>query len=682
MLQQLGRYRITGRLGTGGMGVVYLAEDTVLARRVALKTVRLLEGADPNSKQELTERFLREARIVAQMDHPGIVSVYDFGYEGETAYLVLEYVAGSNLSSRLEQTPKLDGAFCARVLLEAASALDYAHKRGVVHRDVKPANLLLTEDARVKVADFGIAKLSGSTTMTATGMLMGTVEYMSPEQIRGETVDGRSDQYSLAVVAYQLVTGKRPFQADSAITLAHMIVYEQPAPASAINAVALSVDRVLARALHKQPASRYATCTEFIRELELAWVGTASPGTGPAAPHVSAASMETLPMEMQPPRATPPAPKADVAGPQQAPPAPQVLPPPLPTAPAASLPAPLPAGAAPKSSMKWIWVAAAAVFVVVGGAGIFALVQFGPSLLRSTLTPANPAVGSSQSAVTPQKAASESGAASIPQQPVQAGTATEQTQPPQAQLPPTQPAQTTPSKMTTRRRATPEEQRAESDEASGASAKASGAQVAPSALEQQAAAGDVRSMVQTGDAFLAGHGGAPDYQKAHQWYTKAAEKGDAGAMARLGDLYLKGLGVPQDYGTARGFYQQAATKDFREAMDRLGEMYDRGLGVPRNYGAARQWYEKAAQRGFPLAFFHLAQLYRSGSGVPQDCDVARDWYEEAANASNNTAMLALGDLYSEGCVGFRDDREKAREWYTKAAQAGNEQAKEKLRALK
>ena len=280
MLEQLGRYRITGRLGAGGMGVVYLAEDTVLGRRVALKTVRLLEGADPNSKQDLTERFLREARIVAQMDHPGIVAVFDFGHEGETAYLVLEFVAGSNLANRMEQPPKLDRATGARVLLDAASALDYAHKRGVVHRDVKPANLLLTEDGRVKVADFGIAKLSGSTTMTATGMLMGTVEYMSPEQIRGETVDGRSDQYSLAVVAYQLVTGKRPFQADSTITLAHMIVYEQPTPASAANQsapVTLNVDRVLARALHKQPAARYATCSDFVRDLELAWVGTASP---------------------------------------------------------------------------------------------------------------------------------------------------------------------------------------------------------------------------------------------------------------------------------------------------------------------------------------------------------------------------------------------------------------------
>src|SRR5580704_6887081 len=120
MLEQLGRYRITGRLGAGGMGVVYLAEDTVLGRRVALKTVRLLEGADPNSKQDLTERFLREARIVAQMEHPGIVAVFDFGHEGETAYLVLEYVAGSNLANRMEQPPKLDRATGARVLLDAA----------------------------------------------------------------------------------------------------------------------------------------------------------------------------------------------------------------------------------------------------------------------------------------------------------------------------------------------------------------------------------------------------------------------------------------------------------------------------------------------------------------------------------------------------------------------------------
>ena len=656
MLQQLGRYRITGKLGAGGMGVVYLAEDTVLGRRVALKTVRLLEGADPNSLHDLAERFLREARIVAQMDHPGIVSVYDFGYEGETAYLVLEYVAGSNLSNRLEQPPRLDRAACARVLREAASALDYAHKRGVVHRDVKPANLLMTDDGRVKVADFGIAKLSGSTTMTATGMLMGTVEYMSPEQIRGETVDGRSDQYSLAVVAYQLVTGKRPFQADSTITLAHMIVYEQPTPASAarqVPPVTLNVDRVLARALDKRPTARYATCSEFVQDLEIAWVGVAPPVANTGASIASAASIETAPLEMPPPpRATPPSPTPSV--PAQAP-----------------VPPPLPGTATPARSMKWIWVAAA-VFLVVAGAGVVALVKLGPTLLKSLAPASNQPIASSQSAVNPPQTAPQTSPAATPPQPAQTGTASPATLPPR----------TRPSSLPVRRRASPEEQKAEGDEASSGSAKISGEQLPASALEKRASAGDVRTMVQTGDAFAIGRGGTQDYTKARQWYEKAAAKGDSGAMTRIGDLYLRGYGVSRDYVIARSWYEQAAAKDFREAMDRLGELYYHGLGVTKDFGAARQWYEKSAQRGFPLSFTHLARLYRYGNGVAQDCDVARNWYEEAAAADNNNAMLMLGELYSEGCVGFRDDREKAREWYTKAAQAGNEAAKEKLRTLK
>lgn len=665
MLEQLGRYKITGRLGAGGMGVVYLAEDTVLGRRVALKTVRLLEGADPNSKHDLTERFLREARIVAQMEHPGIVGVYDFGHEGETAYLVLEFVAGSNLANRMEQPPKLDRASCARVLLEAASALDYAHRRGVVHRDVKPANLLLTEDGRVKVADFGIAKLSGSTTMTATGMLMGTVEYMSPEQIRGETVDGRSDQYSLAVLAYQLVTGKRPFQADSTITLAHMIVYEQPTPASAANQsapVTLNVDRVLARALHKQPSARYATCSDFAHELELAWLGTASPIVSPNAPTISAASIETAPMEMPAARAVPPGPTATISQPVPPPAqAPTSPPPPLPAA-AAPVAAPVPASG---GSKKWIWVAVG-VFLVVAVVAVVGAIKFAPLILRSVV-PATESAASSQPADTSQKTALQTvPAVTRPQ------TAPAQTAPPK----------TPPSSLPVQRKATAEEQRAERDEAGTASAKATGMQVPVPALEKKAAAGDIRTMVLTGDALAAGHGGTQDYAKARQWYEKAAAKGDAGAMTRIGDLHLKGLGVPRDYVLARSWYEQAAAKDFREAMDRLGELYYQGMGVPKDYAAARQWYEKAAQRGFPLAFLHLARLYRYGNGVAQDCDVARNWYEEAAEVKNNSAMLMLGDLYSEGCVGFHDDREKAREWYTKAADAGNDAAREKLHTLK
>jgi len=663
MLEQLGRYRITGKLGAGGMGVVYLAEDTVLGRRVALKTVRLLEGADPNSKHDLTERFLREARIVAQMEHPGIVAVFDFGHEGETAYLVLEYVAGSNLANRMEQPPKLDRASGARMLREAASALDYAHKRGVVHRDVKPANLLLTEDGRVKVADFGIAKLSGSTTMTATGMLMGTVEYMSPEQIRGETVDGRSDQYSLAVVAYQLVTGKRPFQADSTITLAHMIVYEQPTPASAANQippVTLNVDRVLARALDKRPTARYATCSDFIQELELAWIGVAPPVANTGAPTLTSSSVETAPMEMPPPaRGTPPNPAPSVA-PNPAPSVPALaqVPPPL----------PVPVPSAPVRSTKWIWVAAAVFLVVVGVGGAVAI-KFGPSLLKSMLPASNENVASNQPAVNPPQTTPQTSPPVTAPQPTQSGAASPQ---------PLAPA-TPPSSLPVRRSASPAEQKAERDEASG---KSAGSQLPASALEKKAAAGDVRTMVQTGDAFAAGRGGDPDYAKARQWYEKAAAKGDAGAMARIGDLHLKGLGMPRDYVLARSWYEQAAAKDFREAMDRLGELYYQGMGVPKDYGAAKQWYEKAAQRGFPLAFLHLARLYRYGQGVSQDCDVARNWYEEAADQNNNTAMLMLGDLYSEGCVGFHDDREKAREWYTKAAQAGNELANDKLQKLK
>ena len=605
MLQQLGRYRITGQLGAGGMGVVYLAEDTVLGRRVALKTVRLLEGSGPTSHNELAERFLREARIVAQMDHPGIVSVYDFGYEGETAYLVLEYVAGTNLSQRLDQGPKLERTEAARVLREAASALDYAHGRGVVHRDVKPANLLLTGDGRVKVADFGIAKLSGSTTMTATGMLMGTVEYMSPEQIRGENVDGRSDQFALGVVAYQLITGKRPFQADSAISLAHMIVYEQPAPPSGANQGGMTlppVDAVLARALDKKPAARYPTCAEFVRELEQCWVGGAAPVPHVAA-NVSPATVETAPMNVTPARPATPLPVASAPQPAPAPP-------------------PLPAPAAPARVSKWIW--ALVVFVVLGGTGTFFLVKQGLKVLRDVTPESTPSEASSKPPVIPPKTPPQS----VPQETPKEPSKTE--------------AVATPPPAPVHKDVSAPAQKAERDDTIDSAA---GERMTLPALQKRAAEGDVRAMLHLGNALENGRGGPRDYVAARRWYEKAAAKGQRAAMDRLGEMYYDGLGVPKDYAAAKEWYEKAAQRNFPPAYLHLGRLYRNGDGVSQDCTVARTWYEEAAAANNNTAMMMLGELYDEGChGFRHDKDLARQWYSKAAEAGNEQAKEKLHAL--------------------------------------
>jgi serine/threonine-protein kinase len=651
------------------MGVVYLAEDTVLGRPVALKTLRLLEGVEPNAQQSFAERFLQEARIIAQMDHPGIVSVYDFGYEGETAFLVLEYVSGTNLAQRLEQGARLDPATGSRILNEAAAALDYAHSRGVVHRDVKPANLLLREDGRVKVADFGIAKLSGAKTMTATGMMLGTVEYMSPEQIRGEGIDGRTDQFSLAVVAYQVITGTRPFLSNSAISLAHKIVYDQPAPASAaMEGVSPNVDRVLAQALDKHPAVRFASCGEFTRQLELAWSGA------PVTAAVTEIKTQIKTREAAAPVFTAPAsPTVPVAAPAQGP-------------------------------AKKLLIGLAALLVVAVG-GIFALLDRSPKPTETTAT--SPPVASIPPTAAPEAAPVKKPSPTRTEVPVREAPTP---RPEPRTAPRTEPVREEPAQA--------EDPAAEVDDSGDESAGGSNLPVPLPLLQSRAQQGIPRAMFNLGGAYANGRGVPRDYATAREWYEKAAAKNHRGAMVALGDLYFKGLGVskdyvqarewyqkaalrgyreatvrvgdmylkgegvPVDYGLARHWYQDGAEKGSRSAMDRLGDLNYKGLGVPQNYALAKDWYEKSARLGFPPAYQHLARLYRQGDGVARDCNVARDWYAKAADKNNNTAMFMLGQLYAQGCPGFPANKALAKEWYTKAADAGSEQAQAALRRSK
>jgi serine/threonine-protein kinase len=252
------------------MGVVYLAEDPVLNRQVALKTVDLAID-DPAQRNFLRDRLLRDARAAAALSHPNVVGVYDVLIEEETAYLVLEYVAGETLAQRLAAGPAPDPALISRVLGGMAAALDYAHARGVVHRDVKPANVMLDAHGTVKLMDFGIARLSDGATVTAAGTVMGTVQYMAPEQIKGEAVDGRADQFSLAAVAYEMLTGSTLFGHESFATLAYKIVNEMPQPIR-IRRPELpeGVDQVLMRALRKNPSERFDNCTKFAEAIAAA----------------------------------------------------------------------------------------------------------------------------------------------------------------------------------------------------------------------------------------------------------------------------------------------------------------------------------------------------------------------------------------------------------------------------
>ncbi len=269
-MESLGRYELRGELGRGGMGVVYRAYDPTLDREVAIKSVRL-EGVTEAERASLEERLSREARSAAQLRHPNIVQVYDFFRIEDRAYIVMEFVRGAMLEAMILAGVQQNVPMIVQVLRQAASALDAAHAEGIVHRDIKPGNMLLDEMGNIKITDFGIARrmAAGATeTQAGFGTTVGTLGYMAPEQIRGEPVDGRADQFSLGVVAYQLFTGQMPFQADSWIALSYKIINEMPTPASTFNPLVSPVmQAALERATAKHPAARFPQCVDFVDAL-------------------------------------------------------------------------------------------------------------------------------------------------------------------------------------------------------------------------------------------------------------------------------------------------------------------------------------------------------------------------------------------------------------------------------
>jgi serine/threonine protein kinase len=224
------RYEVVEKLGAGAFGEVYRAKDTVLGRDVAIKRIRLEAFAEGQQLEEVKKRFINEARVAAQLRHPNIVTTHDIVDSAKSSFIVMELVEGRTLQSLLESKRRLSIAETVDVLAQAAEALDYAHGQKVVHRDVKPANLMIEPNGHVKVMDFGIAKAESSGHITATGTVLGTPFYMSPEQAKGQPVDGRSDLFSLASIAYECLSGERPFQAEQITAILLKIVNEDPPP--------------------------------------------------------------------------------------------------------------------------------------------------------------------------------------------------------------------------------------------------------------------------------------------------------------------------------------------------------------------------------------------------------------------------------------------------------------------
>jgi serine/threonine-protein kinase len=297
------RYQVVAHLGTGGMAEVYCAQDLQLGRKVALKVLHERFAAD----DEFVERFRREASAAAGLQHQHVVSVYDRGEWEGTSYIAMEYVRGRTLKELVQEEGPLESQRAVDLAVQILRAARFAHRRGVIHRDFKPQNVIVDDEGRAKVTDFGIAR-AGASDMTQTGSIMGTAQYLSPEQAQGHAVTARSDLYSIGIVLYELLTGRVPFEAEAAVTIALKQVSEAPVPPSQINpAVTPELEAVVLRALEKDPANRFADADEFIAALDAA--GSRIPSAAAiAAAEAAAAAAAALPAAAMAGGAPPPLP--------------------------------------------------------------------------------------------------------------------------------------------------------------------------------------------------------------------------------------------------------------------------------------------------------------------------------------------------------------------------------------
>jgi predicted Ser/Thr protein kinase len=263
--QKIGRYEVVGELGRGAMGVVYKATDPNIGRMVALKTMRLdVHGVD---EEEILRRFKHEAKLAGVMNHSNIVTIYDAGEDGGVFYIAMEYMEGVTLQSILHDERVVTAERILEISRQLCVGLDYAHERGVIHRDIKPANIMIHGKGGVKIMDFGIAKSGGG--MTSAGQVLGTPAYMSPEQVRGKTLDGRSDLFSYGVCLYEMITGEKPFTGQNVTTIIYKIMTEAPIPPRELDVtIHPGISAVITKALEKNPDHRHQSGAELLKELE------------------------------------------------------------------------------------------------------------------------------------------------------------------------------------------------------------------------------------------------------------------------------------------------------------------------------------------------------------------------------------------------------------------------------
>jgi eukaryotic-like serine/threonine-protein kinase len=266
MISQLGRYNIIGELGQGAMGTVYKAVDPLIDRIVAIKTINLSLAMD--EKDEYESRFYQEAKAAGRLSHPNIVTIYDVGKSGEIAYIAMEFLQGRELRDILNDGKRMPVEQVINIVAQVAQGLAYAHEHGIVHRDVKPSNIMIVRDGHVKITDFGIARMASAAVRTQTGMVLGSPKYMSPEQVVGKLTDQRSDIFSLGVMLYEMLTGQAPFAGENVNAIMYQTLNSVPPPPSTLSPnVPEMLNFIVAKALAKKLEHRYQDTKEFAADL-------------------------------------------------------------------------------------------------------------------------------------------------------------------------------------------------------------------------------------------------------------------------------------------------------------------------------------------------------------------------------------------------------------------------------
>jgi len=691
---KLGPYKVEALLGAGGMGEVYRARDTRLDRLVAVKVLAARLSSNPEAKR----RFDREARSISSLNHPNICTLYDIGHQDGIDFLVMEYLEGETLGDRLMKGP-LSPEQVLRYAIEICEGLEAAHKSGVIHRDLKPGNIMLTKSG-AKLMDFGLAKPtsdfgmaprqlgSDDTTTFATpapglpltveGTVLGTIQYMAPEQLEGKEADARSDIFALGTVLYEMASGRAAFTGQShASIVAAILTYHPPAIAMAQPISPSAFDSLVRVCLAKDPDDRWQTAHDV--KLQLRWIADAgSQANAPLAPmFLAGGAGAALAPNTGGAAAFPPSTgAAAVSGPASQVPSTPPIPSPVATPPLKPMPGAIPqspdsistGSTTPASnpafvlpppvprkpgSAKVAWaIAGLAAVALIAMAAVFVMhvqLPFGLSGLTgaqggSAQNPAPAVTGSSGTASAP----AAQPPASVPAPPPAAPSASDETK--TANAAPNNPSPAPAEKGEPKRAVDtrplsdfkpPSSQAEKSAPPAPAPATPPAATPPPVAEPTRTAVSpaDATKLLQEGKSELS----AQNAQAARESFRKAADAGNVQAAVLLGTLYAQGLGGPKSDWDAVRMFRQAADAGYARGMFNLGLMYESGRAVPagQDMKTAAHWYTEASNRGDSDAAFRLGLMYEEGRGVAKDLNEASRLYTKSTNADAKARLAKI-----------------------------------------